>query len=139
MSDSHGYAASIEIPSVVDYLRLRVSAGLTPRSETAAKAGLPKTVLGVVVRKDGAVTGMGRAIGDGLFYQIVDIAVEPQHQGRGLGKLIMQTLMRELKRVAPAEAYVSLIADGKANELYAQYGFSDTAPASIGMAQWIGR
>ena len=82
---------------------------------------------------------MGRVVGDDLFYQVVDIAVDPQHQGRGLGKLIVETLMRVLKRLAPAEAYVSLIADGKANELYAQFGFMATAPASIGMAQWIGR
>jgi hypothetical protein len=34
---------------------------------------------------------------------------------------------------------VSLIADGKANELYKQFGFVPTAPATIGMAQWIGR
>ena len=82
---------------------------------------------------------MGRAIGDGLCYQLVDIAVEPAHQGRGLGKAIVAAVMLELNRLAPAEAYVSLIADGQAHALYAQYGFAPTAPASIGMAQWIGR
>ena len=133
------YATSVETPSVSDYCRLRVSAGLTPRSKTAAKAGLPQTVVGVVIQQSGQVVGMGRAVGDGLFYQIVDIAVEPAHQGHGLGKAIVATLMQELKKIAPAEAYVSLIADGQANKLYAQYGFVLTAPASVGMAQWIGR
>ena len=74
-----------------------------------------------------------------MFYQIVDIAVQPDHQGRGLGKAIVARLVEELRGLAPAEAYVSLIADGEANKLYAQYGFAPTAPASIGMAQWIGR
>jgi GNAT superfamily N-acetyltransferase len=134
-----GYSQAFEIPSVDDYRRLRIAAGLTPRSEEAAAAGLPKTAVAVVVRHEGRAVGMGRAIGDGLFYQIVDIAVQPDHQGRGLGKGIVTSLIQELRRVAPAEAYVSLIADGKANKLYAQYGFTPTAPASIGMAQWIGR
>lgn len=129
----------IEIPSVADYCRLRAVAGLTPRSEVAATAGLPLTVIGVVVKQADKAVGMGRIIGDGLFYQVVDIAVEPAHQGKGLGKLIVSSLMRELRLIAPAEAYVSLIADGEANRLYAQYGFQPTAPASIGMAQWIGR
>jgi len=80
-----------------------------------------------------------RAIGDGLFYQIVDIAVEPDHQGRGIGKTIVSSLVDELRRIAPAEAYTSLIADGEAESLYAQYGFTPTAPSSVGMAQWIGR
>jgi len=133
------YAVSVEVPTVEDYCRLRRSAGLTPRSATAAAAGLPNTVAGVLVRQDGHVVGMGRAVGDGLCYQIVDIAVEPAHQGRGLGKAIVARLMRELRQIAPAEAYVSLIADGDAQHLYAQYGFVPTAPASIGMAQWIGR
>lgn len=133
------YTACLEIPSVDDYLRLRRNAGLTARSATAAAAGLPHTVAGVVVRSGEDIIGMGRAVGDGLFYQIVDIAVEPQHQGKGVGRLIMARLMDALQREAPAEAYVSLIADGRASELYAQFGFTSTAPASIGMAQWIGR
>jgi ribosomal protein S18 acetylase RimI-like enzyme len=134
-----GYAWQLEIPPVEDYLRLRRNAGLTPRSVAAAEAGLPNTFIGVTIRLDDKVVGMGRAVGDGLFYQIVDIAVEPEHQGQGLGKLIMTHLISELRRKAPAEAYVSLIADGRANELYAQFGFEPTAPASIGMAQWIKR
>lgn len=133
------YSANLEIPSVDDYLRLRHNAGLTARSTTAALAGLPHTVAGVVVRCGDDAVGMGRAIGDGLFYQIVDIAVEPAHQGKGLGKTIMARLMQALQQEAPAEAYVSLIADGKASDLYAQYGFKPTAPASIGMAQWLNR
>ncbi|MCM5555404.1 GNAT family N-acetyltransferase [Pleomorphomonas sp. NRK KF1] len=133
------YTVTVETPGVEDYCRLRRVAGLTPRSEKAAAAGLPNTVVAVLVRHDAEVVGMGRVMGDGLCYQVVDIAVEPAHQGRGLGKAIMSTLMKELRQLAPAEAYVSLIADGDAKHLYAQYGFEPTAPASIGMAQWIGK
>lgn len=133
------YTSLLEIPCVDDYLRLRRNAGLSPRSVAAAEAGLPHTVVGVVIKNDGRVVGMGRAVGDGLFYQIVDIAVEPEHQGKGVGKGIMARLMEALERVAPAEAYVSLIADGAAHHLYAQFGFNPTAPASIGMAQWLKR
>ena len=133
------YSRCFEVPSVDDYRRLRTAAGLTPRSERAAAAGLPQTAVGVVVRQAGRAVGMGRAIGDGLFYQLVDIAVDPAHQGRGLGRAIVSDLMRRLAETAPAEAHVSLIADGRAHQLYAQHGFAPTAPASIGMARWIGR
>ena len=114
------YTVSVEVPGVEDYCRLRRVAGLTPRSKTAAKTGLPNTVVGVVVRQGAEVVGMGRVMGDGLCYQVVDIALEPAHQGRGLGKAIMSALMKELRQLAPAEAYVSLIADGDAKHLYAQ-------------------
>jgi GNAT superfamily N-acetyltransferase len=78
---------------------------------------------------------MGRVIGDGgTAFQIVDIAVLPEHQKRGLGKRIVSALVDWLHANAPKSAYVSLIADGPAKDLYAQYGFEPTAPASIGMA-----
>ena len=34
---------------------------------------------------------------------------------------------------------LEVIADGQTKRLYPQYGFQPTAPASIGMAQWLGR
>jgi len=78
---------------------------------------------------------MGRVIGDGgCFYQVVDIAVLPEHQGKGLGKRIMKEIMKFIALSVPQSAYVSLIADGKAQDLYAQFGFKYTAPASVGMA-----
>ena len=132
-----GYDLTAEKPSLEDYLRLRIVAGLTPKSEDAAVAGLPGTWFGVVVRHGGRAVGMGRIIGDGgLFFQIVDMAVEPEHQGQGLGKAIMTALMDRLRRDARG-AYVSLIADGEANRLYAQYGFQPTTPKSIGMAMIV--
>ncbi|WP_216843089.1 hypothetical protein [Granulicella sp. S190] len=64
-------------PSSDDYRRLRIAAGLSPKSAEAAAAGLPNTIYAVVVRNDGVVVGMGRIIGDGgLFFQIVDIATQ---------------------------------------------------------------
>lgn len=131
------YQLTAETPSIEDYLRLRINAGLSAKVEANAVAGLPNTWFAVVVRRDGRIVGMGRIIGDGgLFFQIVDMAIEPAHQGRGLGKAIMTALMDRLRSYAQG-AYVSLIADGEANRLYAQYGFEPTTPKSIGMAQVI--
>jgi GNAT superfamily N-acetyltransferase len=81
---------------------------------------------------------MGRVIGDGgLFFEIVDIAVVPAHQRRGLGKRIMAALTAHLETHAPPSAHVMLLADGEAHRLYAQFGFQATAPASIGMERKI--
>jgi ribosomal protein S18 acetylase RimI-like enzyme len=78
---------------------------------------------------------MGRVVGDGgCNFEVVDIAVDPRHQRRGLGRRIMNSLMARLRADAPASAYVSLIADGGAPVLYAEFGFQFTAPESVGMA-----
>jgi GNAT superfamily N-acetyltransferase len=135
----NSYQLSDEVPSAEDYLRLRRVTGLSPKSAEGAAIGLPRSVFGVVVRNGGGdVVGMGRVIGDGgLMLQVTDIAVEPSHQGRGLGKAIMARIARFLEENLPDGAYVSLIADGEAHRLYSQFGFEPTAPDSIGMARFI--
>lgn len=134
------YAIVPEVPGIEDYLRLRVAAGLSPKTREQAEKGLPNSWFGVSVVQSGATIGMGRVIGDGgTAFQIVDIALEPAHHGKGLGKAIMQALMDRLNAEAPQGAYVSLIADGDAKHLYAKYGFEPVMPASIGMAMWVRR
>ena len=49
----------------------------------------------------------------------------------------MAALVQRLAEAAPEGAYVSLIADGDARHLYAQYGFEPVMPASIGMARRV--
>lgn len=129
------YTTRLSIPDAATYCHLRSVSGLSPKTAEAAARGLPNSLFAVQVLQGDEIVGMGRIIGDGgCFYQVVDIAVLPAHQGRGLGKLIMREIMRYIEQQVPASAYVSLIADGQAQQLYAQFGFTHTAPKSMGMA-----
>lgn len=129
------YAVLHATPSVSVYNALRTGAGLSVKSEEAAARGLPNSLFAVQILHRGEPVGMGRVIGDGgCFYQVVDIAMLPAHQGKGLGKRIMREIMDYLDASVSPGGYVSLIADGKAHELYARFGFEPTAPAGIGMA-----
>jgi len=121
-------------PSPKDYRRLRVESGISAKSLEAAQLGLPNTWFGVHIIWGEETVAMGRIIGDGgCFFQVVDICVSPLHQRKGLGKRIVSALMNHFRAHAPDSAYISLIADGGAKHLYAQYGFEPTAPRSIGM------
>lgn len=129
------YTTRLAIPAITIYQQLRLAAGLSPKNTAAAARGLPNSLFAVQIVHGDDVVGMGRVIGDGgCFFQVVDIAVLPAHQGKGLGKLIMREIMQYIVTEVPQSAYVSLIADGQAQELYAQFGFQHTAPASVGMA-----
>ena len=126
-------------PGADDYRRLRLAAGMTPKSEEAARRGLPNTLYGVSLQRDGEVVGMGRVIGDGgCFFIVSDIAVLPELQGRGLGRRIMAALDAWLRANVPESAYVNLVADGDAKYLYEKFGFADTAPHSINMEYLMG-
>lgn len=135
MSQSATYHLKLATPDVATYRSLRSRSGLSGKTEEAAARGLPGTLFAVQVLCGEEVVGMGRVIGDGgCFYQVCDIAVLPEHQGRGLAKRIMQAINDYIDAEVPESAYVSLIADGKAQDLYTQFGFVHTAPASVGMA-----
>ncbi|GBQ22320.1 GNAT family N-acetyltransferase [Gluconacetobacter sacchari] len=133
-----GYAFRAGPPDAATYCRLRETSGLSPRSLRAARAGLPHTLHGVHVAHDSDIVGMGRMIGDGaLFIHIVDIAVDPAHQGRGIGSAIVDAIMRHIRATVPAETYVSLIANADAWQLYERFGFENVLPDARGMALWI--
>jgi GNAT superfamily N-acetyltransferase len=124
----------LAIPAVDEYRALRVAAGLSAKSAEAADAGLKNSWASVCVREQGELIGMGRIVGDGgLFLLVVDIAVTPSWQRKGLGARIMHALMDELHARAPKTAHVALIADGTACELYRKFGFTMSAPGAHGM------
>ena len=128
------------LPDPETYCHLRREAGLSPKALDAAARGLPNSVFSVCVEHNGTTVGMGRLIGDGgTAFQVVDIAVLPEHQGKGLGKRIMTAIAEHITEKLDPSAYVSLIADGPAKHLYARFGFVETAPVSVGMARLGGK
>ncbi|MFB9038270.1 GNAT family N-acetyltransferase [Xanthomonas arboricola pv. corylina] len=135
MTHSSPYRVVHQTPPVKAYRHLRQASGLSPKALEAAERGFPNSLFSVQVLCDGEPVAMGRVIGDGgCFYQVVDVAVLPEHQGRGLGKAIMGEIANYIEQEVPESAYVSPIADGQAYKLYQQFGFVLTAPASVGMA-----
>lgn len=128
-------------PSVDNYISLRSQSGLTSKTIRAATVGLANSLFAVQIAESSSpntIVGMGRMIGDGgCFFQVVDIAALPSHQGKGLGKMIMKELKDWMDENVPKSGAVFLFADGRANELYRQFGFVETAgftPTSVRMA-----
>ena len=97
----------------------------------AMPASLASSVAGVVVLYDGRPIGMGRVIGDAAFYFYVqDVVVVPEHQGIGIGTVILESLIEQVERSAPPKSFIGLFAAGRAAALYERHGFE----AHAGMA-----
>lgn len=130
------------MPSAADYLQMRHEAGLTPRTMEQAVLALPGSwsACHVVETASGRSVGMGRLLGDGGWYfHVVDMAVLPAHQRRGIGTAVLIWLLNEVRERAPKDAFVSLMADPPGRRLYAKHGFTERRDLSIGMAMWLGR
>lgn len=128
----------IETPTPEQHQRLRVKAGMPKRSDKATVKGLANTLFGVCLYRNNEIVGMGRVVGDGgMVFHLADIVVDPDCQGLGLGKLIMEHLMDWILNEADETAIISLIADIPADGLYKHFGFDYSRPESVGMEyQW---
>jgi ribosomal protein S18 acetylase RimI-like enzyme len=76
--------------------------------------------LACFVSLDGALVGAGRALSDGLDCSyIADVAVHPDHQGRGLG----QAIIRQLVSFSRGHKKIILYANPGAEGFYRKLGF----------------
>ncbi|MEL6189835.1 MAG: GNAT family N-acetyltransferase [Myxococcota bacterium] len=133
------YEVIAALPSIDDYCRLREVSGLSPRARAAAERGLPRSLFSVVIRSGPHTVGMGRVVGDGgCNFEVVDIAVDPDHQGRGLGRMLMDRIAEYLREEVPDSGFVSLLADGESHHLYAKYGFEFTACRGMSLSEGCG-
>ena len=110
-----------KIPDPAEYCTLRTACGLSSMTLEAAQAGLPKSLYVVTLRQNGKFVGMGRVVGDGLHVQVVDIAVDPEFQGQGYSRQIMERIMSFIDEKIPKCSVVSLFAD--VDLLYQKFGF----------------
>ena len=78
-----------------------------------------------MIRENGDSIAMGRIIGDGLYFTIVDVVVRPDYQGKGLGTLIIQKLIECIEQGIPAGGRVSiqLISEKGKEDFYVKQGF----------------
>ena len=74
---------------------------------------------------DNRTIAMGRLIGDGIYYLIVDIVVNPEFQGNGIGSKIIDMLLAYVDDRTPigGRSSVQLIAEQGKEEFYIKKGF----------------
>ena len=125
-----------------EYMELRriVGWGLFPLEQ--AEQGLKNSFILICLRKDGRPIGLGRAVSDrGYVVYIADVIVVPEYQGQGLGRVIMEELLKRIKEsLKPGyRVMISLLAAKGKEEFYNKFGFIDRPNDNFGcgMHQWI--
>ena len=129
-----------EHPELEDYLALRKKAGLSQKSPEQGAAALTGSWFFCHVRdrETHQAVAMGRVIGDGGWcFHIADMATLPEFQGKGLGRLVLDTLVAQIHELAPENPYITLIADPPGRRLYERAGFSEITPSRGMELPWV--
>ena len=108
-----------------DYYRLRESVAWLNFSREQTEKALNNSLYTVIAEDDGKVVGMGRMTGDGLYYLIVDIVVQPDHQKKGIGSTIIDMMIDYVDKETPigGRSSVQLTAEKGKEPFYEKRGF----------------
>lgn len=118
------YLEKTPTAEVFNYLTDAVGWG--KREEKIVEEALKNTLYSLCVYNNDELIGYGRIIGDKtIFLYIHDVMVIPEYQGKGIGKLIMEVLLKQIdeyKKVNP-DIRTYLGASKNREGFYEKFGF----------------
>lgn len=111
---------------VEEYNELVKSVGWKSKNENIVKKAIESSSVVKKVVIENRTIAMGRAIGDGMSYLISDVVVNPKYQGKGLGKIVMREILKEIRLLTceNQECSVNLISINGKEEFYEKCGFT---------------
>ena len=111
--------------SYEDYRTLRESVGWHLFSKNQMQQALDNSLYTIVAVENNQSVGMGRLIGDGMYFLIVDVVVHPVFQKCGIGTNIMNMLLKYVEKKTPTggRSSVQLGAEKGKEPFYEKLGF----------------
>lgn len=111
-------------PTAEELNSFRQTVGWGYRDPIATQRGLENTLYGACAFCGSGIVGTVRVVGDGstVFY-IQDVIVTPEHQGQGVGRLLLQHAMDYIAANACGGAVVGLMAAKGKEPFYEKFGF----------------
>jgi GNAT superfamily N-acetyltransferase len=115
------------------FIDLRKEGPFMQYEEVDVITALKNTLYSVVIYEDELAIGMGRVVGDGrISFFIKDIVVKKDHQGKGVGSLIMELLLDYIKANGARNAYIGLMSTVGLEGFYEKFGFIRRPNESFG-------
>jgi len=108
-----------------DYISLRSSVGWHNFAEEQVSKSIDNSLYSITVARNNMPIAMGRLIGDGIYYLIVDVVVKPEFQGMGIGSKIIDMLLAYVDNNTPigGRSSVQLITEPGKESFYIKKGF----------------
>ncbi|NVK55324.1 MAG: GNAT family N-acetyltransferase [Alteromonadaceae bacterium] len=129
-----------QAPTVLEFASIRTSVGWLNPELPALQASMNASLYWVSAYLDGQIVGTGRVIGDGaMYYYVQDVIVHCNHQKRGLGSQIMQSINQYLTLNCQAGSTIGLFAAQGKENFYENFGFvsRDGQKLGLGMCRFL--
>lgn len=112
--------------NVEDYNSLREKVGWRIKDSNVIKRALSNSSFMKKAIVNNEVVGMARVISDGMYALIADVIVSPEYQNKGIGKLLINALLKDLEDSINEgeEISVNLVSMKGKEEFYEKCGFN---------------
>ena len=119
---------------VEEYLQLRGSTDWHSVSREQVDKALRNDLFSVCVVYKQELVGIGRVIGDNaLYFYIQDVIVLPEHKGKGVGRIIMNSIEDYLANSTRSGAFIGLMAAEGTRAFYEKFKFISRPDGRPGM------
>lgn len=112
--------------TVDSYIEIKESVCKINNSKLQIEKSLKNDLYDVVVIDGNKLVGMGRIVGDGaIYWYLQDIAVIPEYQGKGVGRIIVKKLMDYIynNSLTDTKTTIGLMAAKGKEKFYEKFGF----------------
>lgn len=111
--------------SYEEYCELRTNVGWNNWFEGQTRRSIENSLYIITIREDDRLLGMGRLIGDGMYFLLCDVIVRKEYQGKGLGSQIVDYLVAYVEAQTPegGRSSIQLIAEPGKEDFYIKKGF----------------
>ena len=125
-----------------EYMKLRQKVGWCEFPLEEATAGIVNSYMVLCARDNGRAVGVMRLLWDGGYIAFLsDVIVDPEYQGRGIGKVLVERSIQKIKDdIKPGyKVKFNLMAAKGKESFYEKFGFSRRPNDNLGagMDQWI--
>ena len=125
-----------------EYMELRKKVGWCEFPLEEAAAGINNSYMVLCARDNGRAVGVMRLLWDeGYIAFLSDVMVDPEYQGRGIGKVLIESSIQKIKNdIKPGyKVKLNLMAAKGKEAFYEKFGFScrPNDKVGAGMDQWI--
>ena len=133
--DLNCFTIENKVPKAEDYNILRVASGIGGAKDVEkTRIAMENSLFAVSVYDGEKLIGSGRIVGDGgISYAVTDIMVDKAYQNRGIGEEIMSRIDDWFDKNTDENAFIMLIANKPADNLYSRHSFDYLSENKIGM------
>ena len=118
-----------EFPSNKDFNKLFSSVGW---DNEKINQNRQNSVFAVSVYFNNKIVGMARVVGDGCYYTVYDVVVHKNFQGQGIGRIVMNEIVKWYKTIEDDDSYLYLGASEGKENFYEKFGFVSRPYGEIG-------